>query len=210
MKNKLKNSLKSKFLGQYTGTSNREKSILILIIGFTIILALLITIRINYNNNLNNNTNKVEENNSVEFLSLDKIFNNYLDNYKYNITIDDNEIKIQYKGTINNKINNGIKTINNEETNYNIANDVIIDLKTNKEINDLYGNYLSHFFNPTNIYEFISDKEKMEEIVDSKKVYTYNSIYNDADIMFRIVTSKDRIEDIRYKYNNVEYSIKLN
>ena len=211
MKNKIKEALKNKFLGEYTPSENKEKSIIILIVGFTIIFSLLIAIRINYNkpNNNSNNNNSNNSVPSVQFLSIDKIFNNYLDNYKYIITIDDNESIITYEGSVNDSISDGKRIINEEEINYHIANDIVIDLKTNKEINNLYNNYLSVFFNPNNVYEFIKDKEYTEEIVDNIKIYTYNSIYNDVDIMFKISTGKDRIEEIKYVFNNINYNIKF-
>ena len=216
MKEKIKNSLKAKFLGQYTGTSNKQRSLVILIVGFTLLFALIFILKINYNNNYtqnnnnNNSTNNNENNKEIEFLSLDKIFNNYIDNYDYNIIITDDETTIVYEGSINEGINNGKRTINNEEINYHIVNNIAIDLKTNKEILNLYDDYLSYYFIPSNIYDFINGKENNEETVDNKKIYTYNSIYNDGDIMFRITTTKDRIENIIFKYNNINYNIKFN
>ena len=213
MKEKLKNSLKAKFLGEYTGTSNKQRSLIVLIVGFSILFILLILVRVNYNNNSkvydNNNYKFEEKDKKNQFLTLDKIFNNYLDNYKYDITVNDNDINTEFKGSINNKIDNGKRIINEQELEYHIVDNIAIDLKTNKEITDLYNNYLSYFFIPTNIYEYIKDKENNEEIVDNNKIYIYNSIYNDGDIMFKITTTKDRIEGIEYAYNNINYNIKL-
>ena len=217
MKEKLKKTLKAKFTGEYVGTTNKEKSIAILLIGFTMLFAILLYCRVNYhkisqndNNNNNNNNNSQIDNKKTEFLSLDKIFINYMDNYKYTITIEDNNKKIIYEGSMSNGVDNGKKIINNEEIEYHIVNDIAIDLNTNKEINNLYDKYLSTFFVPTNIYEFIKDKENSEDIVDKEKIYIYNSVYKDADIMFKIITGKDRLEEIIYKYNNIDYSIKYN
>ena len=208
MKEKIKKGLKAKFLGEYTPSEDKTKSMVILIVGFSILLSLLVAIRINYNRNIKNISNNNEQKiTSTEFLSLDKIFNNYLDNYKYKITINDSNSIIKFEGSINDKINNGKRIINNEEINYHVVNDIAIDLDTNKEINDLYNNYLSYFFNPTNVYEFIKDLNSNEEIVDNMKIYNYNNIYNGVSIMFKITTSKDRIEEINYNYNNVDYKI---
>ena len=213
MKEKIKNSLKAKFLGENINTTNREKSIAILIIGFSVIFALIILIRININNNVNNYKGNTSENNEIkeiEFLSLDKLFSNYKDNYKYDITIDNNSEIIKYSGTISDNINDG-KMINiNGEINYHIVNDIAINLQTNEEIPNIYEEYLSFFFVPNNVYEFIRNLECKEEMVDNTKKYSYNSIYNDGKIMFNIVTTKDRIEEIKYIYDNVSYTIKLN
>ena len=98
MKEKCKNSLKAKLLGQYTGTDNKQRSLIILIIGFSVLIALFIMGRINYFNNRNsnnNNNNKYSENKkNIKFLSLEQIFNNYLDNYNYSITIEDETTSI--------------------------------------------------------------------------------------------------------------------
>ena len=213
MKEKFKNSLKAKLLGQYTGTDNKQRSLIILIIGFSVLIALFIMGRINYfnnrNSNNNNNNNYSENKKNIKFLSLEQIFNNYLDNYNYSITIEDETTSIKYEGTCSSGTNTGKKIVGEEVIDYHIANDIVIDLKTNKEIDDLYGDYLSYYFNPTNVYEFIKDKENSEEIVDNEKIYTYNSIYNDGDIMFRIATTKDGIDTINYKYKEINYSIKF-
>ena len=207
MKEKIKNALRAKFLGQYTNSSNKQRSLIILIVGFSLLIVLLIVAKVNYNNIINSDNNKQNNIDEVKFLSLDKIFNNYIDNYNYYITINDNNSIIKYEGTIKEKINDGKRITSNEEINYNITEDIIIDINTNKEISNFYYNYLSNFFNPTNVYEFIKDKENSEEIVDNKKIYIYNSIYNDGDIMFKITTTKDRIEEINYIYNNINYNI---
>ena len=217
MKEKIKNSLKAKFLGENTSAVSREKAIAILIIGFSVIFALIIFIRINVNNNIkkyyeekyketSGETNKKQE---IEFLSLDKLFSNYIDNYKYDIAIDNAGEIIKYNGAINDNIDDGKKIKNNEEINYHIVNGIAINLQTNEEISNIYEEYLSFFFVPTNVYEFIRNLDGKEEIVDNIKKYSYNSIYNDVEIMFNIVTSKDRIEEINYSYNNVNYTVKL-
>ena len=50
----------------------------------------------------------------------------------------------------------------------------------------------------------------LQEKFFQEKIYIYNSVYKDADIMFKIITGKDRLEEIIYKYNNIDYSIKYN
>ena len=209
MKEKLKKALKAKFTGEYIASENKTRALVILIIGFTIIFSLIVFIKANYNkiNTTTNNNNKTEEIEEVKFLSLEKIFINYLDNYKYKISIEDNSNIIIYEGTITDGNNTGKRIINNEEINYNIANDIVIDLKTNREVNNFYKTYISYFFNPTNVYEFIKDLEATEEEQDDKKTYTYNTSYNEKDIMIKITTTKDRIEEINYLYNNINYSI---
>ena len=211
MKDKLIKALRAKFLGESTKPVNRERSIIILVIGFTLLFILFIAIRINYNNQIRNmynnkNVNNIEE---VDYLSIDKLFSNYEDNYKYYINIIDNELNILFDGSINNNIDIGKKIVDKEVIEYQIDNDQIIDLNTNQIISSLYDDYLSYFFKPSNIYNFIKDLKFKEEIVDNKKIYNYNSIYNDSEIVFTITTSKDRLEEIKYIYNGIIYDIKL-
>ena len=216
MKEKLKKTLKAKFNGQYVESDNKIRSLIILIICFSVIIALTVVIKVNYkqlneynNKNNNNNNTQTEGLEDEEFLSLDRIFINYLDNYKYYISVDDNNIIIKYEGSITNGNNTGKRIINKDEINYSITDDNIIDSKTNREITNLYKNYLSYFFNPTNVYEFIKDLESTDEVVDNKKIYSFNGTYEEIEIKFNITTTKDRIEEILYEYNNIKYSITL-
>ena len=211
MKEKIKKSLKSKFLGEYEPPTNKQRSLIILLMGFTVLFGLIILVRINnrYDNNTNTSNNNSNNSKNIEFLSLDKIIANYVDNYEYNITINDNNNLITYEGNISSGVNNGKKKIDDVEINYHIVNNTIIDLDTNKEIPSLYENYIYSFFEPNNIYEFIKDQESIEEIVDNNKVYTYNSVYDDGEIAIKITTSKDRIESININYNNIDYDILL-
>ena len=210
MKEKLKRTLKAKFTGEYIEPTNKERSLIILIVGFSVIFALLLYVRIS-NNNVNNENNTPVQNqeSNNKYMTLDKLFEKYNTSYKYSITVEDNTTKVLYEGSVSDKVDNGKKVVDNKEIEYHIVNDIAIDLNTNKEITDLYNNYLSYFFIPSNIYDFIKDKEKSEDIVDNKKIYIYNSIYNDSDIMFKVVSGKDKLEEIVYKYNKINYSIKL-
>ena len=212
MKDKIIKTIKAKFLGEYINSGDKEKSLIIFIVGFSFLIILIIILKINYSNVIkqnieNNTTNNIEE---VDYLSLNKLFINYIDNYIYNIEILDNDIIVNYSGSVNNQIDNGKRFYNNEIINYQIENENVINTDNNQTINNLYGDYLAYFFIPSNVYSYIENLEYKEEIIDNNKIYNYNSIYNESDIMFNIITTKDRIEEINYKYNEVNYKIKLN
>lgn len=215
MKEKIKQALKAKFTGQYTEpTGNKLRSLIILIVGFSVIVFIISFARVNgfnNNNNKNNNTkNDVSNDKELQFLSLDKIFNNYLNNYKYSVTVTESNTTVLYEGLISDTADDGKRTYNNEELEYHIVNDVAIDLKTNKEIPNLYGTYLYSFFKPINIYEFIKDKGYNEEVIDNTKVYNYDTLYNEKRITFKIVITKDSIEQIDYSYEDINYNLKFN
>lgn len=199
MMNKIKKTLKSKFLGEYTPSGNKERALIVLIIGFSILIFITILIRINYTNYVNTPKDNNIETESIQFLSLDKLFNNYLDNYNYKIEVIDKDT-IYYDGKIENGVNTGTRIVNNNTLNYNLNND---------NLNDVYGNYLYYFYTPQNVYDFIKSLNGNEQKLDNNKIYTYNSIYEDNEINFKIITSRDRIEEINYNYKDIYYNIKL-
>ena len=208
MKNKIKNALKMKFLGEYSATGNKEKSLIILVVGFIILFTLLIAIRISFNNNYQKYLDS--QNNEVEYLKIDELFNKYISNYKYNISINDNDLLTIYNGEVISNIDDG-KRLNNEDLlEYHIENNIITNKDNNEVVDNLYYDYLSYFFTPSNVYNYIKDLKTNEENIDNKKIYNYNSIYNESNIIFKITTTKDSIEEINYTYNDVVYSIKLN
>lgn len=170
-------------------------------IGWTIFFLVIIILgRLSYKNN---NINVVNE---EEYISLEEGFNALiLNNYVYNSSIYDipNDILINYTGKSYGSINIGSK-INNGVINY-YSDGIAYYNRDTKEVINIYDNYLSYFLIPLNVYNYIKDLEYETKIDNNKKVYIYNSTYQDLAININIFVNKNNITDINYNYNNVEY-----
>ncbi len=170
-------------------------------IGWTIFFLVIIILgRLSYKNN---NINVVNE---EEYISLEEGFNALiLNNYVYNSSIYDipNDILINYTGKSYGTINIGSK-INNGVINY-YSDGIAYYNRDTKEVINIYDNYLSYFLIPLNVYNYIKDLEYETKIDNNKKVYIYNSTYQDLAININIFVNKNNITDINYNYNNVEY-----
>ena len=170
-------------------------------IGWTIFFLVIIILgRLSYKNN---NINVVNE---EEYISLEEGFNALiLNNYVYNSSIYDipNDILINYTGKSYGSINIGSK-INNGVINY-YSDGIVYYNRDTKEVINIYDNYLSYFLIPLNVYNYIKDLEYETKIDNNKKVYIYNSTYQDLAININIFVNKNNITDINYNYNNVEY-----
>ena len=170
-------------------------------IGWTIFFLVIIILgRLSYKNN---NINVVNE---EEYISLEEGFNALiLNNYVYNSSIYDipNDILINYTGKSYGTINIGSK-INNGVINY-YSDGIAYYNRVTKEVINIYDNYLSYFLIPLNVYNYIKDLEYETKIDNNKKVYIYNSTYQDLAININIFVNKNNITDINYNYNNVEY-----
>ena len=170
-------------------------------IGWTIFFLVIIILgRLSYKNN---NINVVNE---EEYISLEEGFNALiLNNYVYNSSIYDipNDILINYTGKSYGSINIGSK-INNGVINY-YSDGIAYYNRVTKEVINIYDNYLSYFLIPLNVYNYIKDLEYETKIDNNKKVYIYNSTYQDLAININIFVNKNNITDINYNYNNVEY-----
>ena len=170
-------------------------------IGWTIFFLVIIILgRLSYKNN---NINVVNE---EEYISLEEGFNALiLNNYVYNSSIYDipNDILINYTGKSYGSINIGSK-INNGVINY-YSDGIAYYNRDTKEVINIYDNYLSYFLIPLNVYNYIKDLEYETKIKKKKKVYIYNSTYQDLAININIFVNKNNITDINYNYNNVEY-----
>ncbi|MBR1416826.1 MAG: hypothetical protein IJ572_03310 [Bacilli bacterium] len=212
MKNKLKNVFKNKFLGEVEPDGDKQKALILLIVGFTFLIVVFVVARININKP-KEVTTKQERiiNEEITYLPLNELFDKYKDNYNYNITILNNETNsyVYYIGSINDNINIGKKIDDALTINYQINNLGAINLDTNENITNLYDGYLYYFFNPYNLYDYIRYYKSEEKTLDSKKIYTYNNKYNDLDINIKITTGVDKIEEISYNYNNNTYNIVL-
>ena len=173
-------------------------------IGWTIFFLVIIILgRLSYKNN---NINVVNE---EEYISLEEGFNALiLNNYVYNSSIYDipNDILINYTGKSYGTINIGSK-INNGVINY-YSDGIAYYNRDTKEVINIYDNYLSYFLIPLNVYNYIKDLEYETKIDNNKKVYIYNSTYQDLAININIFVNKNNITDINYNYNNVEYKCK--
>ena len=170
-------------------------------IGWTIFFLVIIILgRLSYKNN---NINVVNE---EEYISLEEGFNALiLNNYVYNSSIYDipNDILINYTGKSYGSINIGSK-INNGVINY-YSDGIAYYNRDTREVINIYDNYLSYFLIPLNVYNYIKDLEYETKIDNNKKVYIYNSTYQDLAININIFVNKNNITDINYNYNNVEY-----
>ena len=170
-------------------------------IGWTIFFLVIIILgRLSYKNN---NINVVNE---EEYISLEEGFNALiLNNYVYNSSIYDipNDILINYTGKSYGTINIGSK-INNGVINY-YSDGIAYYNRDTREVINIYDNYLSYFLIPLNVYNYIKDLEYETKIDNNKKVYIYNSTYQDLAININIFVNKNNITDINYNYNNVEY-----
>ena len=191
MKNKLKKTLKNKFLGIVEPSTDKTKSLIILVVGFLIMLILFVFIRINYHNF----NKQLETNNTIKeetkFLSLKDLFAKYNDSYEYNITILDNESYVYYIGKVINEENVGKRIIDAEN------------------IDNLYKNYLYFFFTPSNLYDYLEYLKPEETINSDTKTYTFKSIYNNEALDIKLTTTIESIKEINYNYNNITYNIKL-
>ena len=209
MKDKIKNSLKSKFLGENIPSNNKQKDVIVLAIGFAFLIAVFIFARVNYNPNKNQSSSEAKE--EMNFKNLDELFNNINTNYNYDITIlnKNNSVYSYFNGKVEDTINVGKKTIDTITINYKIDSNGAINTTTNETITNLYDGFLYYFFTPSNVFDYVKDLENTYEILDGKKIYNYNSKYRDDTIVFKITTTVDRIEKIVYIYDNIDYSIKI-
>ena len=90
---------------------------------------------------------------------------------------------------------------------FNALNDINTD---NEEvIEDLYEDYLSYFFTPSNIYNYLSFLSAKEKEDGDIKIYNYEYVYDDKDITFDITTTVNRIQEIVITYDNHIYNIKF-
>lgn len=201
----MKEKLKDKLLGNYTPSNNKQRSLIILLI-WLLFIGLVIAF-INYSSNTYEQEMPKEE--KITYLSLKEIFDKYSNNYKYDITILENNAFIYYKGSLINNVNEGTKIKDGISLNYQITSN-IINKDTNEEITNLYENYLYYFFNPNNIYEYISYLKGEEEINGDLKTYNYNYKYNDLDINIQLTTGIDDIKEIIINYDSIKYNIKYN
>ena len=199
----MKEKLKNKLLGINEISDNKQKPIIFLLIWLIFIGAVVVLVR--------NNTNNVDNSNQnvVAFNSLETIFDRYK-TYKYEISISDlDNNKILYKGDYKNGVNTGSR-INGEETiNYKIEDNIIINSDTNEIIENLYGNYLSVFFVPSNIYTYIRTISGTEKEDGNIKKYNYEYMYEDKNIYIEINTTKDLIDSISIAYDDIKYNIKF-
>ena len=196
----MKEKIKNKFLGINEVSDNKSKSIIILLIWVVFISFIVLISR---NNIRNNNTQ------DIVFNNLSDIFSSYV-NYDYIINIKDiDNNKVSYKGKVINNIDTGTRTINEDVLSYKIEDNIIYD-SDNNEIDNLYMNYLSYFFKPSNLYDYLSYLKSEEKVDKNLKIYTYNYMYEDKEITFDITTTTDKIDEIIISYNDNIYSIKYN
>ena len=213
MKKGLKKIIREGLLNEPRENPNKEKDIIILIIGTIFFVILFVVFNIN-KSNMKNITNKDNNNNNnekevvkKEEISLNDLFDKYKDNYNYDITINNNEKYIYYKGSISNNINNGTKTIDTKTIEYEITNNGAIDVNTKHEINDLYDGYLYYFFNPINVYNFVKEIDSYQKSEDN--IFKYDTIYNNENIKFTINSIDDKL-NINYLYKDIVYNIVIN
>lgn len=204
MKEKMKIKLKNKFLGINEPSGDRQKSLVILLIGLVLMASLFLYLKISQNNASRNNTNE-----TINFLSLDEIFNKYNNGYKYSITINDNVSKVYYKGSIVGEENTGKRIIDDQAINYKINNDVAVNVETGEEIEDFYMGYYHDLFSLKQIYDYISRLIPTEKVKNNYKTYSYKSINKNIELDINLTTSIESIEEINYNYNNITYNIKI-
>ena len=209
MKNKWEKYYKENILGETTPKEvNKEKALLKLVLGLAACLFIFI-VGVFYNRQ---NPKQIKSTDKKVQLTLEQNFQQYIDNYQYDITLtkDNNEIE-KYQGKVNNNINQGTKTTikNNETINYTIKDKEITNTNTNIKIDNLYNNYLSYFFEPINVYTYIKDIQDENKEDTTKKNYTYQTTYENKDITFKIYTTTNTIEEINYNYDNITYQLKL-
>ncbi len=203
----MKDKLKNKFLGINEVSDDKQKPLIMLLAWLVFIGVVFGYVRTNNASNSNNNTNTNNEV-KVTFDSLSDIFNKY-NNYKYDITITDLENNVvSFNGYYIDNIDTGSKKKLNNTINYRIEDNIVKNTDTNEVIENLYENYLSYFFVPSNIYKYVNYLKVSEKEDGNVKKYNYEYIYNDKNITFEIVTSKSNIDNIKFVYDNLKYNIK--
>lgn len=165
---------------------------------FIIILIIIIRVGINYDK-------QVEVVPELDYIELDEGFLELIKrNYVYNYNIIDNNNIINYTGSIYKNNNNGIRIFNDEVLNY-YSDGINFYNKDTNEIINIYDNYLSYFLEPVNVYNFIQDLDYETKIDSNKKVYLYNTYYNNLPITINIFVNETNITDINYNYDNIQY-----
>lgn len=165
---------------------------------FIIILIIIIRVGINYDK-------QVEVVPELDYIELDEGFLELIKrNYVYNYNIIDNNNIINYTGSIYKNNNNGIRIFNDEVLNY-YSDGINFYNKDTNEIINIYNNYLSYFLEPVNVYNFIQDLDYETKIDSNKKVYLYNTYYNNLPITINIFVNETNITDINYNYDNIQY-----
>ncbi len=181
-------------------SEDKSKSLFMLIGWLVFIIILIVFIRIGYKNNSN-----VTIDPGLNYIRLEDGFIELIrSNYVYNYNIIDNNNIINYTGSINKNTNNGIKITNDSTINYYSDGMNFYNKDTNEVIN-IYDNYLSYFLEPANVYNFVYELKYDTKIDSNKKVYIYNSTYNNLPIEINVFVNENNITDINYKYNNIEY-----
>ena len=165
---------------------------------FIIILIIIIRVGINYDK-------QVEVVPELDYIELDEGFLELIKrNYVYNYNIIDNNNIINYTGSIYKNNNNGIRIFNDEVLNY-YSDGINFYNKDTNEIINIYDNYLSYFLEPVNVYNFIQDLDYETKIDSNKKVYLYNTYYDNLPITINIFVNETNITDINYNYDNIQY-----
>ena len=206
MKEKIKKGLKNKFLGLYEPSEDKTKSLVLLAGGIVFMIVLLVFIKTNYY--VNNENNNYQQQ-SVKELSLKEIFDKYNNNYGYNITILDNDTNVYYIGKVENEVNIGKKVINDENIEYKITYEGVVNNTTNEVIDNLYDNYLYKFFNPSNLYEYLVYLTPEEKQDNDIKIYSYQSTYDEELLDIKLTTTIESIKEITYNYKGITYNIVL-
>ena len=197
----MKEKLKNKFLGINEISDNKEKSIIMMLFWTVFIVGVIFYI--------NANTPAKEQQNVIVFDSISDIFSVYK-SYNYDISIKDIDgNKVSYKGKYEEGIDTGKKIKGEEVINYKIDSESIINTDNEEVIEDLYEDYLSYFFTPSNIYNYLSFLSAKEKEDGDIKIYNYEYVYDDKDITFDITTTVNRIEEIVITYDNHIYNIKF-
>ena len=202
----MKEKLKNKFLGINDLSDNKQQSLVILLIWIVFIGMVVLYIRRfdDTNNNNNNNNNNQKE---VVFDNLETIFNRY-EKYDYEITISDIEDnKTIFKGKVSEDGNIGSRVRNEETINYLVNDYSIINRDTNEEIENLYDNYLSMFFVPNNIFNYVKLLSGTDKVDGDIKKYNYEYVYDDKSIYIDIDTTKNLIDNIVIYYDDIKYNI---
>lgn len=202
-KAKTSNELGTKIFGEFWYNVKGRSAILLLL---WIIFIAIVLVMINTNKQSDNVTSS-----EATFNQIDTYFSNSKNYYSYNISIENinNVTFTYYNGEVSSNGDMGVKSKDGEDTNYQIKDNIAYDTLTNKEIDNLYDDYLSYFFNLNNIYAFIKDKTPITSVENDIKTYQYNETYNGEKIDFVIKTSLNEITYIEYTFSNYKYIINI-
>ena len=160
-----------------------------------------------YNNftNSQNNTSSVNEPPKKVKSLFEKEEEIITGSYDFKYVINNNNSKIVYKGSYNNKDVNGKYTDDVKSYDYIIKNQNVYIIKNDKKVpyKDLYENLDYRLFDLENVFKSIKEKTYIKKIKDNVNIYSYDYL----DYTLNIEADDNNILKIIYYNEKTNYTL---